>query len=245
MSSEISTIEESIKIALDAADAATDITSEYNEINKKNKKLEAEVKKVYMYTAIIFGSSIVAALASILFSAFIYFKSMSDLEVMITTNREALLIFAENVDDLKETTSDFNRAVSIQEEVKAQNNQIETSFNSFGETTKEAVSTISASNESAVNSIIESNKKISELFNQVILEYETVQNNSSNLFFEKLNKANEDLVGKLQVPDKTDENMKKLVTSHNELREVINLLQKRNRDVIEFVKEKEDLVKYP
>ena len=76
MSAELDTIEESIKIALDAADAATDITSEYNEINKKNKKLEAEVKKVYMYTAIIFGSSIVAALASILFSAFIYFKSL-------------------------------------------------------------------------------------------------------------------------------------------------------------------------
>ena len=90
MSSEISTIEESIKIALDAADAATDITSEYNEIKKKNQKLEAEVKKVYMYTTIIFGSSIFAAVAAILFSSFIYFKSMSDLDVMTTTNREAL-----------------------------------------------------------------------------------------------------------------------------------------------------------
>jgi hypothetical protein len=93
MSSEISTIEESIKIALDAADAATDITSEYNEIKKKNQKLEAEVKKVYMYTTIIFGSSIFAAVVAILFSSFIYFKSMSDLDVMTTTNREALVIF--------------------------------------------------------------------------------------------------------------------------------------------------------
>ena len=59
MSSEISTIEESIKIALDAADAATDITSEYNGIKKQNQKLEAEVKKVYMYTTIIFGSSMI------------------------------------------------------------------------------------------------------------------------------------------------------------------------------------------
>ena len=30
MSSDLSTIEESIKIALDAADAATDVTSEHN-----------------------------------------------------------------------------------------------------------------------------------------------------------------------------------------------------------------------
>ena len=34
MSAELDTIEESIKIALDAADAATDITSEYNKYLK-------------------------------------------------------------------------------------------------------------------------------------------------------------------------------------------------------------------
>ena len=245
MSSEISTIEESIKIALDAADAATDITSEYNEINKNNKKLEAEVKKVYMYTTIIFGSSIVAALASILFSAFIYFKSMSDLEVMITTNREALLIFAQNVDDLKDTTAEFNRAVSLQEEVKEQNASIENSFTSFGDTTKEAISTISKSNEFAVNSIMESNKEISALFSQMISNYEEVQNKSSDTFFKKLNTANTDLIKKIKVPNQNDQKMEKLVSSHEELKQVIDVLQKRNKAIIDFVKDKEDLVKYP
>jgi hypothetical protein len=245
MSSEISTIEESIKIALDAADAATDITSEYNEINKNNKKLEAEVKKIYMYTTIIFGSSIVAALASILFSAFIYFKSMSDLEVMITTNREALLIFAQNVDDLKETTSEFNRAVSLQEEVKAQNSAIESSFSSFGDTTKEVVTNISKSNELAVNSIVDSNKEISALFSEMISNYEQLQNESSDVFFKKLNSANSDLIKKIKVPNKTDQKMEQLVSSHKELKEVIDILQKRNKAIIDFVKDKEELVKYP
>jgi hypothetical protein len=245
MSSEISTIEESIKIALDAADAATDITSEYNEINKNNKKLESEVKKIYMYTTIIFGSSIVAALASILFSAFIYFKSMSDLEVMITTNREALLIFAQNVDDLKETTSEFNRAVSLQEEVKAQNSAIESSFSSFGDTTKEVVTNISKSNELAVNSIVDSNKEISALFSEMISNYEQLQNESSDVFFKKLNSANSDLIKKIKVPNKTDQKMEQLVSSHKELKEVIDILQKRNKAIIDFVKDKEELVKYP
>ena len=40
MSSDLSTIEESIKIALDAADAATDVTSEYNKVKREHKKLE-------------------------------------------------------------------------------------------------------------------------------------------------------------------------------------------------------------
>ena len=37
MSAELDTIEESIKIALDAADAATDITSEYNTVKENIK----------------------------------------------------------------------------------------------------------------------------------------------------------------------------------------------------------------
>ena len=51
----VNEVQESIKIALDAADAATDITSEYNKIKNENKKLEASVKQVHKFTTIIFG----------------------------------------------------------------------------------------------------------------------------------------------------------------------------------------------
>ena len=50
MSSDLSTIEESIKIALDAADAATDVTSEYNKVKREHKKLETQVKQIHRYT---------------------------------------------------------------------------------------------------------------------------------------------------------------------------------------------------
>ena len=49
MSSDLSTIEESIKIALDAADAATDATSEYNKVKREHKKLR---HKKYKYIVI-------------------------------------------------------------------------------------------------------------------------------------------------------------------------------------------------
>jgi len=38
MSSEYNAVQESIKIALDAADAATDVSSEFNKIKRENKK---------------------------------------------------------------------------------------------------------------------------------------------------------------------------------------------------------------
>ena len=83
MSEELDTIEESIKIALDAADAATDITSEYNKVKREHKKLEAKVKQIHRYTTIIFGSSILASVVAIGFSSVLYFKSMSDLKAPI------------------------------------------------------------------------------------------------------------------------------------------------------------------
>ena len=45
-------VQESIKIALDAADAATDVTSEYNKIKSENK-IEASVKQIHKFTTII------------------------------------------------------------------------------------------------------------------------------------------------------------------------------------------------
>ena len=43
MAGELNSIQESIKLALDAADAATDVTSEYSQVKREHKKLEKSV----------------------------------------------------------------------------------------------------------------------------------------------------------------------------------------------------------
>ena len=102
MSTEYNAVQESIKIALDAADAATDVTSEYNKTKREHKKLEASVKSVHRFSIIIFGSSMVAAVAALLFAGMIYFRTMSELSTMTTTSREALVVFAENVEGVND-----------------------------------------------------------------------------------------------------------------------------------------------
>ena len=39
MAGELNSVQESIKLALDAADAATDVTSEYSQVKREHKKL--------------------------------------------------------------------------------------------------------------------------------------------------------------------------------------------------------------
>ena len=245
MSSGISTIEESIKIALDAADAATDVTSEYNNIKKKNEKIGAEVKKVYLYTTIIFGSSIAAALASIIFSAFIYFKSMSDLEVMVTTNREALLIFAENVDALKETTSEFNKALSIQEQVINQNKKIEAAFNNSEIKNKEMLNQISDINKEAITLMSGENDKVIFSLEDVLKKYEKLQAKNNNSLLDNLIAENTSLINGLKKPETPDENILNLISSHNQLKKEINSLQKRNQEIIKRIQNNDSMVKYP
>ena len=43
MSADLVMVQESVKLALDAADAAADVTAEYNKVKKENKKLTKSI----------------------------------------------------------------------------------------------------------------------------------------------------------------------------------------------------------
>jgi hypothetical protein len=164
MSAEYNAVQESIKIALDAADAATDVTSEFNKVKRDNKKLEASVKNVHRYTVIIFASSMVAAVAALVFAGLIYFRTMADLSTMTTTSREALVVFAENVDSVNDSLSQLRAGLDTQRQLVAQNEALLSELGNLREVigrTNEAViaglqetsSTISTSNETLANAI--------------------------------------------------------------------------------------------
>ena len=50
MAGELNSVQESIKLALDAADAATDVTSEYSQVKREHKRLEKKVSQIHRYT---------------------------------------------------------------------------------------------------------------------------------------------------------------------------------------------------
>ena len=198
MSAELDTIEESIKIALDAADAATDITSEYNKVKREHKKLEAKVKQIHRYTTIIFGSSILASVVAIGFSSVLYFKSMSDLSVMTTTNREALVIFAENVDALKETTNE-----QLSGEIANFSGQLSSTVS---DTLVSQMNGQLAQIESLINGIQDSYSNSIEGISSTLADNKTMQSlaDTQNLLSQQiklLEKKNTEMIQKLQSKD--------------------------------------------
>ena len=117
MASEFNSVQESIILALDAADAATDVTSEYSQVKRDHKKLEKKVSQIHRYTTITFVSAISAAVIALAFSATLYFKSISELKLMTTTNRQGLIVFSENIETLNNVLAELKVSLSKQEEL--------------------------------------------------------------------------------------------------------------------------------
>ena len=102
------TLEDSIKTALDAADAAITVSSEFDQIRNDYSKTRVEVKAINRQVMIVFVSSLVASVLAVAAAGLIYFRTMSEIETTNATSLEALVIFAENVDRLAAATAEAN-----------------------------------------------------------------------------------------------------------------------------------------
>ena len=162
MSSELNSVQESIKLALDAADAATDVTSEYSQVKREHKKLESKVSQIHKYTTITFVTAMAAAIAGIGFSAVLYFKTLGELRLMTKTNREGLVVFAENIDDLNTILTDLNVALKQQAELVALNKESSDKMTKMMELIEQTSSTLAAEMQASTAAMAESNKALSE-----------------------------------------------------------------------------------
>jgi uncharacterized spore protein YtfJ len=105
MSEKTTNVEDSIKIALDAADMATSAASELDRIKLDNSSVRDEMKRVYRKVSIVFASALVGTAVSLLGAAVIYYKTLSGMETANNTSLEALVIFADNIDKLTAAVS--------------------------------------------------------------------------------------------------------------------------------------------
>jgi hypothetical protein len=236
-------VQESIKIALDAADAATDVTSEYNKIKSENKKLEASVKQIHKFTTIIFGVSILAAVIGLSLTALIYSRTMNELTAMTSTSREALVVFAENVEGVKTALQDLEKGIDEQAKILETNNAIVESINNLDKnvttTNKLLVSELTKLTESvSVSFKSANNKNINEL-KKVVSDLKKTQikttKQMSSLAKKSTNKG---------VLDQMSSNQKKLNKNFNQLAKAVNNLANQSSELAKSFKDS-SYVKFP
>ena len=241
MNQQINAMQESIKIALDAADAATDVTSEYKKIKNEYMKAEQKVKEIHKYTTIVFSSSIATAVIAIILTGLLYFKSLSELEDMTSTSREALVVFAENVENVNKAVENMNSSLARHNDLVSANSQIKTAVENLSDAIKSNDKTL----------MINLSKEISNLSNGLSKSIKDESNKlvksiaESNVMTSA--KINQEL-DKMVKENKKNQNtklLKELSNSTSSLNAALDAISSQNKLLVKEIKNKNESITFP
>ena len=237
MDTKIEAVQESIKLALDAADAATDVTSEYNKVKKAHAILEAKVKQIHKYTTVVFVSSIVSGLVVIAVSAILFMQSSNKLSNMTETSREALVVFAENVDGVNASLKNLDLAIKKQGDLLTINKSLVSTIDKVEKRIKE-------SNDNTIGELRLITKTLITELNKTTKT--NIDNNKKlNANLEKLNRSNSKTISKAinQISNKAI--YKQIVANQAIQAQQISKLVKQNNNVLTKIADKTSRIKYP
>jgi len=237
MDTKMEAVQESIKLALDAADAATDVTSEYNKVKKAHALLEAKVKQIHKYTTVVFLSSIVSGLAVIIFSAILFMQSSNKLTNMTETSREALVVFAENVDGVNASLKNLDTAIKKQGDLLEINEKLVITLDKIEKR-------VQKSNENTVGELQLITKTLIDEISKNT-KANIANNNKLNTNLEKLNKSNSRTISNAiqQISNKAI--YKQIVANQAIQAQQISKLVKQNNSVLGKIADKTSRIKYP
>ena len=177
MSSELNSVQESIKLALDAADAATDVTSEYSQVKREHKKLEQKVSQIHRYTTMTFVTAMVTAVVCLVFSATLYFQTISQLKSMSDTNLEGVVVFSENIQELNLVLEELNSALSQQSELVALNRESSENMTEMMTLISSSSSAMMEEMKMSTNAMIAANEKLAKSISEEVVSEALGQTN--------------------------------------------------------------------
>ena len=241
MNTQLNTMQESIKIALDAADAATDVTSEYKRMKNEYIKAEQKVKEIHKYTTIVFSSSIATAIIAIILTGLLYFKSLSELEEMTSTSKEALVVFAENVENVNKAVDDMNSSLSKHTDLVNANEQIQVALDNLSgaikANDKNLMVNLSKEISNLSNGLSKSIKEESNKLGKSIAENNVVTSASFNKEFKKL----------MQESKKSQNTklLKELSNSTSSLNAALEAISSQNKMLVKEIRDQKESITFP
>ena len=237
MDTKLEAVQESIKLALDAADAATDVTSEYNKVRKAHAILESKVKQIHKYTTVVFVSSIASGLIVVTVSAFLFMQGSNKLSNMTETSREALVVFAENVDGVNTSLKNLDIAIKKQGDLLSVNEELVLTMNKIEKR-------IEGSNDNTIGELRIITKTLIEELNKNSL-INNDNNKALSASLKKFNSSNRTTISKAikSVNNKTI--YKRIIANQAIQAQQISKLVRQNNNVLGKIADKTSRIKYP
>ena len=241
MKEQINAMQESIKIALDAADAATDVTSEYKRIKNEYIIAEQKVKEIHKYTTIIFSSSIATAVVAIILTGLLYFKSLSELEDMTSTSREALVVFAENVEKVNEAVENMNSSLASHSELVNASEDVKQKLDMLSDAIlsndKKLMISLSKEISNLSSGIAKSIKDETGKLNQSISESGVVASAKLNKEISKMIEANK--------KNSNTKILKELTNSTSSLNAALEAISSQNKLLVREIADQKESITFP
>tara|TARA_X000000950_G_scaffold284870_1_gene389029 strand:- start:7934 stop:8659 length:726 start_codon:yes stop_codon:yes gene_type:complete len=241
VNTELNTMQESIKIALDAADAATDVTSEYKRMKNEYIKAEQKVKEIHKYTTIIFSTAIATAIIAILLTGLLYFKSLSELENMTNTSREALVVFAENVEAVNVAVKNMNESLERHTDLVNTNAEIKDKLFQLGQAINKNDDKLMISLSKEISNL---SKMVSSALKEESLKLTQNINENEVVTSAKVSKA----IDKLIEDNKKNSNLKmlkELSNSTSSLTAALKTISSQNKMLVREITEQKESITFP
>ena len=245
MSTDYNAVQESIKIALDAADAATDVTAEYNKIRRDHKKLEDSMKQSQRFISIIFASSVAAAVAALVFAGLIYFRTLSELSTMTTTSREALIVFAENVDNMNSSLERLEVSLETQTELVSLNETLINELSSLKKTIADSNTTMADKLDMTANALTKSNGSLAESLTKAIANELNSQNRKMFGQLQKIESLTIDSTSQISARMASDQTLSKVAGSQQVLAKRLDGLTKQNQQILQQMETRDNKITFP
>jgi hypothetical protein len=237
MDNKLDAVQESIKLALDAADAATDVTSEYNKVRKEHAILEGKVKQIHKYTTVVFLSSIFSGLIVVAVSAFLFMQGSNKLTNMTETSREALVVFAENVDGVNTSLKNLNEAIKKQGDLLAVNQKLVI-------TLEKIEKRIETGNDNTIGELRVISQTLVDELNKNSKVYAD-NNNKMNATLKNITVSNTTKISKVIKDISNQAIYKQIVANQAVQAQQISKLVKQNNGLLGKIADKTSRIKYP
>ena len=245
MASEFNSVQESIKLALDAADAATDVTSEYSQVKREHKKLERKVSQIHRYTTITFVSGISAAVIALAFSATLYFKSISELKLMTTTNRQGLIVFSENIETLNNVLAELKVSLSKQEELIKLNRESTTQIGELKKVMAEGSASIVAQLQKTGEGIDVSTTALGESLKAAVITQNKAMTNSFKVTLTSLESSVLKSVAAIDKKIASNKALQSVAVSQTKTKKEIESLKLQTKEIRKLLETQQNRVTFP
>jgi hypothetical protein len=245
MASEFNSVQESIKLALDAADAATDVTSEYSQVKRDHKKLEKKVSQIHRYTTITFVSAISAAVIALAFSATLYFKSISELKLMTTTNRQGLIVFSENIETLNNVLAELKVSLSKQEELIKLNRESASQIGELKKVMAEGSASIVAQLQKTGDGIDVSTTALGESLKAAVITQNKAMINSFKITLTSLESSVLKSVAAIDKKIASNKALQSVAVSQTKTKKEIESLKLQTREIRKLLETQQNRVTFP